>query len=258
MEEILLHPTLWIIIVVILISVIVASMIINGKRSKEVQALDKMFPEGKLASQNLEKIPVEKVRRHAMERERKKKEREKELPKRIRPKEGEKIFAEEDQEFILNTTQQRFSSDEENMRPKPLKPRSSVSDHVNPNMNQPFDQQLDQQQMNQSQTFSSNNEETKAHAPNSQRFRTRLKPSDQINETETQEDQTISSKLKPFSRSNRSQQSKDQQSSYAKKPFPPRSKRNKQDQTDNRGENEEPKQPFNSRSSKYSVKKRFF
>ena len=62
MEEILLHPILWIVIAVILISVTVASFIISGKRSKEVKELDKMFPEGKLASKNLDKIPVEKVR----------------------------------------------------------------------------------------------------------------------------------------------------------------------------------------------------
>lgn len=253
MEEILLHPILWIVIAVILISVTVASFIISGKRSKEVKELDKMFPEGKLASKNLDKIPVEKVRRHSMERERRKKEREKILPKRIRPKEGEKVFAEEDQEFILRSPQKRSSTNEEK-RP-PLRPRAKVSDSIKQNTNP----SLNQEKINPSQAFAKQ-EETNTHThQNTQSFTTRLKPSDQINETESSQDQMISSELKPFSKPNRSTQSKRPQSTYAKRPFTQRTQSNTQNQADQQeGASGETKQPFKSRSSKYSVKKRLF
>lgn len=262
MEEILFHPVLWTIIAVGLVTAIVASVVIGRKRSKEVEELDKMFPEGKLAGQNLEKIPVEKVRRYSMERERRKREREKEMPKRVRPKEGEKVFAEEDQEFILHPLRRKKgASSKEDLKQKPLRPRSNVSEQVNLNNTNP---RLHQSQGAKSQTFSSKSETTekthtsKTQTTNRRDLHTRLKPSDQINEAEAYEGQTFSSKLKPFSKTGRSQQTETTQSGSSESPFPPRSKRNNQSSTVNQesAEEESTQTSFASRSSKYSVRKR--
>lgn len=120
MEEFLFHPVLWVIITILGIGLIIATIVINLKRSREVKELDKMFPEGSLSEESFKKIPVEKVRRTTLERERRKKEREQKIPKRIRPKEGTKVFEDEDQEFILRPHNQA-------MHDQRLKPKTKIT-----------------------------------------------------------------------------------------------------------------------------------
>jgi hypothetical protein len=96
MEEPLLYGG--ILIGVILIPVIAVSIVVANKRKKEVEELEKLFPEGTLSGDEM-KISVEKVRRATLEREKRKKQRT-HIP-RERPKEGEKTLPDEDQEIII-------------------------------------------------------------------------------------------------------------------------------------------------------------
>lgn len=90
---------LWIVLAVVLILgvIIVVSVIIGKKRKREVEELDRLFPDGGMDSDNV-KISVEKVRRHALERERR---QAKNVIHRERPKEGEKVLPDEDKEIII-------------------------------------------------------------------------------------------------------------------------------------------------------------
>lgn len=100
MEIILENPLLWggVAFVLILILVIAVNVVIGKKRKQEVEELERMFPDGSMDSENV-KISVEKVRRHSMERE-KRKQAQKIIP-RERPKKGEKVLPDEDQEIII-------------------------------------------------------------------------------------------------------------------------------------------------------------
>ncbi|SHE95871.1 hypothetical protein SAMN05444392_105130 [Seinonella peptonophila] len=89
--------------VVVIALIIVIWMVIEKKRKREVEELENMFPEGHLSGEQLEKIPVEKVRRSTIERERRNKELNKKYADRQRPKKGEKVFDEEDREFVQTT-----------------------------------------------------------------------------------------------------------------------------------------------------------
>lgn len=281
MEEFLFHPILWIVIAVALVGVIVASIIISAKRSKEVEELDKMFPEGKLAGQHLEKIPVEKVRRTTIERERRKREREKRLPKRVRPKEGEKVFAEEDQEIILNTPRRTLSTSNQHSNPSmKQQPLQSKTKRFESKAEENIDRKKEAQSMYQQsdkQSVSSNVERkststTKMNSYQTNRQRSSERPSASqasahTNEAELQAEQTNSSKYQPFARSDRSQTtgfnrsnavSKDMPPRTAQRPFSPRSKRSEQEPVDHKQVNEQSKQSLKSRSTKYSVKKRLF
>ncbi|WP_124728429.1 hypothetical protein [Staphylospora marina] len=84
---------------VILVVLIVVNVVVANKRKKEVEELDKLFPEGNLSGEHA-KIPVEKVRRTTMEREKRKKQRAR-IP-RERPKEGETLPF-EDQEIVVRS-----------------------------------------------------------------------------------------------------------------------------------------------------------
>lgn len=97
----MLQENLWLFIglvgILILTIIIIVSVIIGKKRKREVEELDRLFPDGGMDSDNV-KISVEKVRRHTLERERRKA---KNIIHRERPKEGEKVLPDEDKEIII-------------------------------------------------------------------------------------------------------------------------------------------------------------
>lgn len=103
MELLIENPIVWIAIAIfVVILIVVISVLVGKKRSREVEELDQMFSEGNLAGEDLGKISVEKVRRNALEREKRKKELQHLLPVKERPKKGEKVIPDEDKEIILS------------------------------------------------------------------------------------------------------------------------------------------------------------
>ncbi|TCS95657.1 hypothetical protein [Hazenella coriacea] len=102
MDLLLENPIVWIgIAILLVILIIVISVLVGKKRAREVEELDQMFTEGHLAGEDFGKISVEKVRRNALEREKRKKELQHLHPVKERPKKGVKVIPDEDKEIIL-------------------------------------------------------------------------------------------------------------------------------------------------------------
>ncbi|MBA4495354.1 hypothetical protein ACFO25_01070 [Paenactinomyces guangxiensis] len=102
MESILSNPLVWggggILVIALIILISVA---ISKRRAREVEELEKMFPVRNPDQDGTEKIPVEKVRRTTLEREKRKKSGQYPTEPKMPPKKGEKAFPGEDKEIII-------------------------------------------------------------------------------------------------------------------------------------------------------------
>jgi hypothetical protein len=239
MEDFLLHPALWIAVALIVIGLIIYSVVVNNRREREVQELNKIFPEGHLSRENLDKIPVEKVRRNTMERDRRKQEREREIPKKMRPKKGAKVMVEEDQEFILHNV---------NQHAKPLKPRQTADIPTDKKPRTPFGQETTQS----TSQWSSNSSFSQTESFSADRL-SRANSSEQQFDDYANDDYDLdddytsgySGEAEPLARSEGSFTSRSERSN--------RSRSKQQMSADETGERK-----TRSRASKYTTKKKLF
>lgn len=114
MESLLTSPVFWVALGVMMIGLIIAiSIIVSKRRAKEVEELDRMFPEGNLVGEGAEKISVEKVRRTTLEREKRKKARQHLSQTKVLPKKGQKALPDEGQEIILDKNADDVETDQD-------------------------------------------------------------------------------------------------------------------------------------------------
>lgn len=95
------NPFVWVgaVVVIVLIAIVII-FALEKKKRREVEELDHRFPEGHLSGENLEKIPVEKVRRTTLERQRRSEKWMEQASKIRRPGKDDQILPNEDEEFI--------------------------------------------------------------------------------------------------------------------------------------------------------------
>lgn len=104
------NPFVWVgAVVVIVLIAIVVMIVLEKKKKREVEELDHRFPEGNLSGENLEKIPVEKVRRTTLERQRRNEKWMEQASKLRRPSEDDQVLPYEDEEFVQIDPQETFS-----------------------------------------------------------------------------------------------------------------------------------------------------
>lgn len=96
-------------VVIVLIIVMIVMFMVEKKRKKEVAQLDNMFPEGNLTGEQLEKIPLEKVRRSTLERTKRSHKISQNLGDRVRPG-SDQAFEGDDQEFIQHSNTRSFQT----------------------------------------------------------------------------------------------------------------------------------------------------
>lgn len=243
MEDFLFHPATWSVIGGILLVVVVVAIVVSKKRSREVEELDNLFPEGSLSGENLEKIPVEKVRRSTLERDRKKREREQQIPQKIRPKKGSKVFAEEDQEFILTNIRKNTQQHQV------LKPRKQNANAYDEDSSQAF---------NDSSSSNAKWSNTHQQTPSTfNRKRNQQEAEDKGSSvSESNYTDSYSSTSAPFSRSKKSYGT--QTSSRSMRSNLSRSSRISQQNTTYHESSDTMKTSTRSRATKYAGKKKFF